>query len=35
VDHKEAKGILVAALVVLAGHYGYSEVKRASWHKIL
>jgi hypothetical protein len=26
VDQKEAKGILVAALGMLAGHYGYSEV---------
>jgi hypothetical protein len=29
-DHKEAKGILLAALGMLAGHYGYSEAKRAS-----
>jgi Domain of unknown function (DUF6456) len=29
VDQKEAKGILVAALGMLASHYGYSEAKRA------
>jgi hypothetical protein len=27
-DQKEAKGILIAALGMLAGHYGYSEVGR-------
>ena len=26
VDQKEAKGILIAALGMLAGHYGYSEI---------
>ena len=30
VDHKQATGILVAALGVLAGHYGYGQAKRAS-----
>jgi hypothetical protein len=30
VDHKQATGILVAALGVLARHYGYGQVKRAS-----
>ena len=30
VDQKEAKGILIAALGMLARHYGYSEAKRAS-----
>ena len=30
VEQKEAKGILVAALGMLARHYGYSEVKRSS-----
>jgi Domain of unknown function (DUF6456) len=30
IDQKEAKGILVAALGMLASHYGYSEATRAS-----
>ena len=30
VDQKEAKGILIAALGMLAGHYGYRGGKRAS-----
>ena len=30
VDQKEAKGILIAALGMLARHYGYGEAKRAS-----
>jgi hypothetical protein len=30
VEQKEAKGILVAALGMLAKHYGYSEAKRSS-----
>jgi hypothetical protein len=30
VDQKEAKGILIAALGMLARHYGYSEARRAS-----
>jgi hypothetical protein len=30
VERKEAKGILVAALGILAKHYGYSEAKRSS-----
>jgi hypothetical protein len=30
VDQTEARGILVAALGMLAAHYGYCEVKRAS-----
>ena len=30
VDQKEAKGILVAALGMLARHYGYSDASRAS-----
>jgi hypothetical protein len=30
VDQKEAKGILVAALAILARHYGYHEERRAS-----
>ena len=30
VDQKEAKGILVAALGMLASHYGYGEARRAS-----
>jgi Domain of unknown function (DUF6456) len=30
VDQKEAKGILIAALGMLARHYGYSEAKRGS-----
>jgi hypothetical protein len=30
VDQTEARGILVAALGMLAAHYGYGEVKRAS-----
>ena len=25
-DQKEAKGILIAALGMVAGHYGYSEI---------
>jgi hypothetical protein len=29
-DQKEAKGILIAALGMLAGHYGYSEARLAS-----
>jgi Domain of unknown function (DUF6456) len=29
-DQKEAKGILIAALGMLAGHYGYSEARSAS-----
>jgi hypothetical protein len=30
VEQKEAKGMLVAALGMLARHYGYSEIKRSS-----
>jgi hypothetical protein len=30
IDQKEAKGILVAALGMLAKHFGYSEARRAS-----
>jgi hypothetical protein len=30
VDQKEAKGVLIAGLGMLAGHYGYSEARRAS-----
>ncbi len=30
VDQKEAKGILVAALGMLASQYGYGEARRAS-----
>jgi hypothetical protein len=30
VDHKAAAGILIAALGVLAVHFGYGEAKRAS-----
>jgi hypothetical protein len=30
VDQKEAKGILVAALGMMANHYGYSEAERRS-----
>jgi hypothetical protein len=30
VDHKEAKGIFVAALGVLAAHFGYGEERRGS-----
>jgi hypothetical protein len=31
VRQEEAKGILLAALGMLATHFGYSEARRASW----